>query len=947
MNNNPEQCPQCRYVNSEQTLVCEVCETPLPQAGMTLVYSPTDMDKTAIKLQADISNDDTMVSAPSHESKPYQSASASTHAGMAHFKINQVLGQGGMGAVYRAEDQELQRYVALKLFKANLSPNSTKNQVLLDEARIACKLNHPNIVTIYDIARGQDTNFIVMEWVNGESLDKLIPEQGLPLKKAIRYAKQIVDGLASAHQQGIVHRDIKPQNIMLNSDNIIKILDFGIAALLNTSSAGDKVPPSEKGNLVSKDQAISQMIGTPHYMSPEQINAEPLDHRADIFSFGVVLYEMLTGRKPFQAKNIQQLKQAIIEGHVVPLEKIKPETPPEVIELVNKALSAKKEYRWDNTTELARIIGEIDQNISQQKNWWQKQTLITKALLVLPFIALLGWSIVKVAFPPTTEELIQRQMKEAATIAILPFDNISGDPFLQLFVDGLAATLSQDLSIAGLEQGDGTTWVIPASEIRRMDSPNVKNVSEQFGVDLILTGSVQHLGSKRSIVLNLVNAKNGRQLKAKELTIDANQLFEGQALIREEALNLLSWTISEKTINTFNTEKPKFDGAYKEFIEGKGYLYRYDQEGNLDKAISAFESAIAIDPNYLQAYVNLIDSHILYYQITNDNRWVIRAKQTLDTVASVYPNDPLVHYTSAKLANTNGKYQEAITIYQNIIADKPNHIESYLGLAESFSKIGQLAEAEELYKKSLSLKPNNSIILNRLSIFYLYNGMYDKAIVQLQKLAIIAPNNESAFSLLAASYYSLGQIDDAIIYTQKALEIRPTDSAYSNLGSMYFYIKQYDDAVTAFEKAIQLNPTYYIFWGNLADAYRFSNLGSQDKIHHAYQEASALSLKALEVNPNDSMATAFLAYYLANLNNKQEALHYANKITSSNTGYENFLTATTYEALNEIDLAINHLVFALDKNYSKEEILQTPLLNQTKKHPSFDTILATPSSAQE
>ncbi len=933
MSSQFQTCEKCHHKNPNDIFNCEQCQEALPLAGMTVIFSPgmdtqnldnnlTLVTSDTIDLERTITPDQVSSNQANASSNPVNS-----HNGMAQFKINDVLGQGGMGAVYRAEDQALQRNVALKLFKSNLSQDSSKAQTLLDEARIACKLNHPNIVTIYDIARGLDTNFIVMEWVNGQSLDKLIPEQGLPLNTALHYAKQIADGLAVAHRNGITHKDIKPQNIMLNKENIIKILDFGIASLLHES------------NLSAATESNVPIAGTPFYMAPEQLQGNPVDNRTDLFAFGVIFYEMLTGKKPFEAKNLHELKTSILTGDYPALSEIKPETPTEVVELVDKLLTPAINKRWQDSQELSETIEALYQTHTAKKSWWQKQNWLTKAAVIAPFVITLGWSLESIFFPPTAKELIEQHVTEASTIAVLPFDNISGDPYLQLFIDGLTTTLSQDLTTAGLEQGDGTTWVIPTNEIRRMKEPTVKAISDKFGADLILTGSVQHLGSTRSVVLNLLNATDGRQIRTQELTIDANQLFEGQSKVRAEALKLLDWSISDSTIAKFNAEKPQFDGAYKEYIEGKAYYYRHDQIGNIEKAQAALRTAIEIDSSYVNAYALLAESQLLKYIQSPDSKIIDELKNTITSLKKIQPEHYLSKYLMANLLSITGKYHEAIKLYQDSIEINPNYIQAYTGLAKSYEKIKLYKKAETSFNKAISFQPNNIVTLRDFIIFLYYQGKYSDAIRVSKQLADITPNNDYPYKFMAGSYYSLGDIDNAILNNQKALTISPTASAYTNLGTLYFYQGEYDKSVELFKEAIKINPNKYIYWGNIADAYRFSSNADKVNIKEAYLKASVLTKKYLDINPNDSKAKAFLSYYLANYGEHLNALKLAKEFDKSNSGYENFLIATSYDAMKKPEMAIQHLKYAIDSNYSISEIKQTPLLSETRKHYTFPKII--------
>jgi serine/threonine-protein kinase len=923
-------CPQCAHINLITSPNCGLCDWPLALSSFdeTKVLDTNDPNLTLAPGMTPVENHQTQQHASnSTYNSPRTTAEKQTFhlAGdLAHFEVHEILGRGGMGAVYHAKDRILKRDVALKMLRP-LAASNLQQDALLEEARMASQLNHPNIVTIYDVARAKDSNYIVMEWVDGQGLDELIPGHGLELIQAIEYASQIADGLSFAHQKYIVHRDIKPQNIMLSSQNSIKILDFGIAGLMNQDSHEDTNKQSP---------TINAITGTPNYMSPEQIQGLNLDQRSDIFSFGIVLYEMLTGKRPFQGLDVETIHQAIKAGDYCPILKLLPDLPIHIAKLVEKMLATHREERWQSSAELAAEIHAIYNQLTYKKNWWQRRGFISKAAIILPFILVIGFSAKEIIFPASTQQLIERQLKEATKIAILPFENISGDPLIQLFSDGLAVNLGSDLSAIASELGN--TWIVPSTEISRMKDPTPKDVTDKYGVNLILTGSIQHMGSTRLMALNLLDASNGQLLKTTEVEIDAEQLFQGHAKVRQEALSLLDWKIPDSLKTKFEAQRPQLDGAYKEYIKGIGYFYRYDQPDNLNKAEDAFKDAIELSPEYTLAFIGLAETQLIKFRQTKNNKWLFEMEKTINSLSKISTESCQVDYLKAELLTRKGEYQQAINLFKNCLKENSKHIPSYLGLANAHSKNGEIGAAERYYEKAIEISPNNVKSIIDYGIFHYYNGNYIKAIDQSNALASIAPNNVNAYIYLAGNYYALGKIDEAIQNTLYAIDLKPTDSGYSNLATMYYSKKEYDKAVSAYEQAINLNPTYYIFWGNLADAYKIlDNINTND----AYLKAIELAYESLKTNPKDSTVIADLAYYLANVGEITQSLTFANKIGINNTGEENFMVATAYDVLNKPQLAIEHLKIAISKNYSMEEIRNTPLLKNTKADAKFEQLI--------
>jgi serine/threonine-protein kinase len=863
------------------------------------------------------------------------------NSSMAHFKIIDILGKGGMGAVYKAKDLALERYVAIKTLRIS----STEQPLILAEAKTISKLNHPNIVTIYDIARDGDANFIVMEWVDGNPLNTAISSQGMALNKVLDYAKQMVAALACAHEQQIIHHDIKPQNIMLDVNGRIKILDFGISALVEPENlSAEQEPSTSKEPSANKkandEQAKPQQLltpalaiaGSPQYMSPEKIQGQTSDTRSDLFSLGIVLYEMLTGVKPFLGLNIKQITQAISHEKYTPLAELKPDLPAELIAVVDKLLQKAPAQRYQTAKALGQDIDAIAEKINHKKNWWQQQHWLTQVCLILPIIAILGWSVRSVLFPPSTQDLIARQLVESKKIAFLPFDNISGDPVLQIFSDGIATMLSSDLAEVGYQQGDGSTWVLPANEIRNLDDPSVAGIYNKYGVDFIITGSIQHMGSTRSIHLSLVNGSDGRQLKSQQLTIDANKLFEAQIHIRQQVMALLGWKIPPALNQQFSAQKPAFDGAYKHYLQGQGYLYRFDHDDNINKALGAFQAAIELDPLYADAYVGLAEAQLNQFRKSKNIKHFSEVKNTVTLLSELNSQHSMLSYFRAKLQYSQGNYLKAVELFSQSIKSQPNFLMSYINLADTYQAQGELTDAEDTLLNAHLYMPNNSLVLINLGIFYYGNGDYHQAIKYFEQLSQQAPNNYIAYLNISACYYLIGDINQAIVSVQKSLTIKPEADGYANLGTYHFILKNYSKAVEAYEQMISLNDSDYINWGNLADAYRFS-----DNPHYisAFEKAINLAEQAFVLNSNNKTAISSLAYFNANLGNSEQSILYAKKITEKDSGEDQFFIAAAYARIEMTQAALKYLEFAIGNNYSVAEIVTSPLFDSLKNEAKF------------
>ena len=880
---------------------------------------------------------------------------------MAHFKIISILGRGGMGTVYKAKDLALDRFVAIKMLRLNSHLSTSVQPLMLSEAQTISQLNHPNIVTVYDIARDNEANFIVMECVDGRPLNAVIPTNGLAITKVMAYFKQMVAGIACAHQQHIIHRDIKPQNIMVTANGVIKILDFGIAALIDPTVALAKgeADTTEQVNATEQPTLLTPLLGSPQYMAPEHLAGQVCDVRSDLFSLGIVLYEMLTGVKPGLGVSFKQISQAITNGYNTSLAEVDAESVAasktesnadinnkdnaallkELIVVVSKLLQPKPSARYQTAHELAQDINATDEKFNRKKTWFQQQHGLTKTLLVMPVIAVLAWGVRSVFFPPTTHELITRQLVESKKIAFLPFENISGDPVLQLFSDGIVTMLSSDLAEVGYQQADGKTWVLPFGQVSRMADPSITGIYNKYGVHTIVTGSIQHMGSTRSIHLSLVNGNDGRQLKSLQLTIDANKLFEAQRQIREQVMVLLGWKMPPLLHKKFAEKKPAFDGAYQFYVKGQGYLYRFDYKNNIEKAHEAFMTAINIDPNYADAYAGLAAVQLRSFITSQDVTLLVPMESTVEKLRQIASHHPLLSYLQGELKLNRGEYAKAIKLFSKSIDSdsQANFMKAYIGLSDSYLRFGELLKAEQVLLKAYNVMPNNILILNELGAFYLKIGDYHQAFDYFKLLSKQAPNNYIAYLNMSACHYYNGDVAKAILAIQHSLTIQPNANAYSNLGTYNLILKNYDKAVVAYEKMIDLSDRHYMHWGNLADAYR---LAKNEKYIGAYKKAITLAEQSLTLNPNNKKAIALLAYYHANVNELDKTNYYAKHISERDAGEDSFLIAAAYARLNSKSLALKYLGFAINNNYSIAEIINSPMLDSLKNEAKYSQLLA-------
>lgn len=809
---------------------------------------------------------------------------------------------GGFATILKAKDPLLERTVALKLV-----PNTDKQSDLVQEAKLASKLSHPNIVTIHEIIQNDEQLAIVMEWVDGDSLKAKLATQ-LPLKEKAHIALQLCYAIEYAHQNAILHCDIKPDNIMFDIHNQLKVLDFGLSHVLGGES-------------------LAATIGSPAYLAPELYLGQNASKQSDLFALGAVLFELFSGKKAFDGKSLEVIKAQITTGEAKNLADKHTQLPEAIITLIQNLLVVEPSKR-PLLSDLIDAFTDLNDALVQKPNWWQRRALWQKLSLSAVFLGVMAVLLQPILFPPSNQQILEKRISENKRIAVLPLQNINDDPQVQLFSQGLAVTLSTELGKVGREKTN--SWVIPSAEVAKLKNLTVSDVYTRYGADLVLTGSIQHLGSKRVINLELVDGASGVVLEQKQFWVIANDLFLSNRDVFRNAITLLNWPISK-----FYQQAPEFDGAYKHYIAAIGYLFRSDQANHIDQAIEQFESSIELDAKYSDAYIGLVNAYLRNFQITKQHIWLDKMQQALDEMAKFDSEHPQLQYLSAVIAIRSGLAEKAVPVLTKLTEHRPSDEHVFFELARAYQQLGENDLAEKNYLHGLTITPNYWRGLAQFGRFYFHISEFDKSIDIYTRLKNISPRNHFPYVGLSASFYAKGDMTKAIEFGKQANEIRPTATGFSNIGTIQFVEQDYEGAIESYLSSIQLLESFFITWGNLADAYWVVN--NKQNIN-AYQKAAELAKNALNTNPQDRQAHIHLAYYHARLGEKEKAINLLNQLKDNDSNYAFYLAALSFDALNDEKQAIFHLNKAIEMGYSKEEIETSPLWLNLSKSSKFNSL---------
>jgi eukaryotic-like serine/threonine-protein kinase len=761
------------------------------------------------------------------------------------YQVVRQLGAGGMGVVWLAEDTRLNRKVALKTVKTADADTTEGRQRLLREARAAAALNHPHIAAVHDVLDINGQVIVVFEHVEGETLSARLHRGPMSVAEAVEVAWQLADALAAAHSQGIIHRDLKPSNVVLGPESRAKVLDFGIARMV---PAGADMLASAPGTLGGG------LVGTPGYAAPEQYLSRNVDGRADLYALGIMLYEMIVGRRPFAGNDAMAIAAAALRDAAPRLSSSGLRVPSALDTLVASLLERDPEKRPASGDE---VLVELNPLRDAESSPLARRTVLLRRKLPLSTkivsAVALAVSVGAIVFVVMSN---RRTGPESPVIAVLPLSNMSGDATNDYLGAGLAESLITSLAAVPKV----TVLSRSAVDESRLQNPDRASFVRSLDASYIVTGSVQSVSDQLRVTLNL-ERPDASVAWGETVQGPSRDLFELQTRLATLLANAIVDQTPSAERATPAAPITSNEAAQLAYWKGRAFLDRRDLTGNIQAAMTEFERAIAADPTFATAHAGLAEAEWQVYIQSNDKKWAQRAVESTQRALALEPDRPTVRYIAALTLWRSGRYADADAEVQRALALQPTYEDALSLHATLLMRQGKVDDGLAEFQKIMARRPNAVSVHTDMGIALYNASRYAEALISLEKAIALSPGSAVTLTRAGASAQQLGDTKRALEYYEKANSIQPRSETFSNMGTIYYGLRDYEKAAAAYEGALLIRPISAVTNRNLGDAY--TRLGRLEDARRVYRTAVSQAEAEVSVSSSDARAIARLAVYQA------------------------------------------------------------------------------------
>ena len=797
------------------------------------------------------------------------------NSSLSHYRIVSKLGAGGMGEVYLAQDTKLNRKVALKILPPGLAADRDRMRRFVQEAQAAAALNHPNIAHIYEIGESDDRNFIAMEFVDGVTLRAKIHDEKSDLRTLLKHLLQVAEGLAKAHGSGIVHRDLKPDNIMITVDGHAKVLDFGLAKLLETRpESTDETGEAATALMPVQHSTPGMVMGTVGYMSPEQAKAKPVDQRSDIFSFGCILYEATTGRKPFAGDSLVDTLHKIIHDPAPAISDFNPSVSAELQRVIRKCLAKEPAKRYQTIRDTANDLEELLEEMKGMSNiersvapstspstssglggtdqYVRAQTTVSathspsssaeyivsgfkrhKFVVAIVLVLLVGSAVGLFLYKNAGD-----RGTAIDSIAVLPFQNRSSDADTEYLSDGLAESLIFRLSqLPNLK-------VSPTSSVMRYKGKNtdIDQIARELEVDAVMSGRVSQRGEDLTISVELVDARTKKLIWAEKYDRKMSDLLATQREIATAITQKLELKLSGNDAKGITKRYTDSNDAYQLYLKGR-YSFAKRTKDDMLRAIEYFRQAIKLDPKFALAYARISETYgsMPAYPYLSPKEAFPQAKAAAQQALEIDPTLPEAHtFLAYSLVIYDWNWVEAERSFQRAIELDPNNSAAHFRYGQIYlAPTGRVNEALVEIKRGLDLEPLDINMGATLAWAYSVGRQDDKAFEQAKKTYDLDPVHPIGRWILSQIYTDTGRYQEAISLSEQWLQTDPTNQfALRDAGVAYARAGRGDKAEEMITRFREIAKSQYIPSCRIAAIY--GHLGERDKAFEELRKAFEL-----------------------------------------------------------------------------------------------------------